>query len=185
MGHLGMSALQSSGKRQPDAQYLAGMKNFENAVRYFQKQQYDKAREGFAKLLEASSPEVADRARAYLRLCEKKLGQRAGTPKTAQEFYDLGVAHLNSRNLDAALEALNKADALDPNRDHIRYALAVGHALQGNIDAAFEHLKAAIDLQPKIRFQARHDEDLVSLTADPRFRRLLSSTGATLSRKTA
>jgi tetratricopeptide (TPR) repeat protein len=85
------------------------------------------------------------------------------------------VAELNARNLDLALEHLNKADKLAPNREDIRYALAAAHALQGNTDAALEHLKAAVALRPGNRFQARYDGDFRSLAADPRFRSLVYS----------
>ncbi len=173
-GHSRRLVQDSIKKQAGDAQHLAAVKNFEAGARYFQKQNYEKAKEIFEKLAAASAPpEVADRARLHLRLCQQRLGRSVPALKTAGDYYVLGVAELNARNLDVALEHLNKADKLEPNREHIRYALAAAHALQRNSDVALEHLKAAIALRPEDRFQARRDEDFESLAADPRFKSLV------------
>ncbi|HUU13995.1 MAG TPA: tetratricopeptide repeat protein [Terriglobia bacterium] len=168
-----MSHSNSHEKRSSDAAYQAAVKNFEAAIRYLQKQNYEKAKESFEKVLEGHASEISDRARVYLRVCEQKLEHQELTPKTAQEFYLLAVAQLNARQLESAFENLQKANQMQPNRGHIRYALAAVHALQGNTDAALEHLKAAIELEPRNRIQARRDEDLQSLAQDSRFKRLV------------
>jgi len=162
-------------KQRSEAQFQAQVKNFDAAIRYFQKQSYEKAEEIFRKLVEGPSPEVADRARVYLRLCNQKLDPGQVAPKTAEEHYTLGVTSLNSRILDSAIDHLNAADKLRPHQEHIQYALAAAQALPGNTDAALSHLKASISLRSENRFQARHDEDLKSLFSDPRFQQLLRS----------
>ena len=154
------------------------MKNFEAAVSAFQKQNFEKAKDLFTKLAASPSSEVAIRAETYLRMCERKLHPAQPVAKTAAEFYDLGIAQLNARQLDAAIESLKKASALGPNQEHIRYALAAAHAQQGNVEAALEHLKAAIELRPANRYLASRDEDFQPLAADLRFGRLLQSGGA-------
>ena len=123
----------------------------------------------------SASREIAERARVHVRLCEQKLSKPAPAPKTPAEYYNLGVAALNARNLDLAVQLLGKADKAAANRDEIHYALAAAHALAGDTEAAFEHLKAAITLRPENRFLARHDEDLEPLRDDPRFRSLMQS----------
>jgi tetratricopeptide (TPR) repeat protein len=170
-----MSHHNSSAKKRADAGYVAAVKNYENAARYLQKQNYEKAKELLEKVIEGPASEIADRARVYLRVCEQKLERHEVAPRTAQEFYLLGVAQLNARELESALQSFQAADKLEPNRGHIRYALAAVHALQGNTDVALEHLKAAIELEPRNRIQARRDGDLQSLSEDSRFRRLLFS----------
>ena len=162
-------------KRQPDPQYLAAIKNFETAARYFRRENFGKAKEIFEKLVESPTLEVAARARVHLRLCGQKLDRSALGAKTADDHYNLGVSKLNSRRLEEAVGHLAKANKLAPNREHVRYALAAAHALQGKNEAALEHLKAAITLRPENRFHARHDEDFGSLAADPRFKRLVIS----------
>ncbi len=165
-------------KRRIDAQYQSAVRNFETAVRALQKQNYDRAAEIFEKLVNSEAREVAERARVHLRLCQHRTGRAAPAPKSAEEYYTLGVACLNTGNLELAVEHLSKANKLKPNQDHIRYALAAAHARQGNTDAAIEHLGAAVTLRPENRIQARHDEDFQGLVSDSRFRRLLYSAGS-------
>jgi len=173
---LGDIATQNLFERQDsDAQYLAAVKSFESAVRFFHKQNYERAREILAKLVDGRAPEVAERARIYLRMCEQKLARPRAALRSAHDYYDLGVAQLNARDLDAAIENLGRADKMEPNQDHVRYALAAAHALQGNSEAALEHLKAAIELRAANRSHARYDEDLHSLAGDPRFKRLVGA----------
>jgi tetratricopeptide (TPR) repeat protein len=160
-----------------DAQYQVAVKNFEAAVRAFQKQKFQKAMRLFENLADSEFAEVMQRARVYMRLCQQKVGRTGPAPRTAEEYYTLGVAALNARELERAIEHLDKAEKLRPNKDHIQYALAAAHSLRGNVNSALEHLKAAIKLRPEDRFQARRDEDFQGLASDSRFRHLVYAGG--------
>jgi tetratricopeptide (TPR) repeat protein len=172
-----MSPLNSEIQR-VDLPYQAAVRNFETAVRAFQKQNFRKAAEIFEKLVESEVRDVAERARVHLRLCQERTRRPATTPRSADEFYAQGVASLNRRNLELAVEQLGKADKLKPNQDYIRYALAAAQALLGNLDAAIEQLEAAVTLRPENRIHMRRDEDFRGLASDPRFQRLLYPAGA-------
>ncbi|MGH9328265.1 MAG: TPR end-of-group domain-containing protein [Terriglobia bacterium] len=165
-------------KNESESQYAAAVKNFEAAVKSLQKQNYEKAREILAKLSSAGPPDIADRARVYLRLCEHKLQRDSKGLKTGEEFYVAGVAELNARKAERAIEYLTRACKLLPGHEEVEYTLAAAYALQGSIAAALEHLKTAIDLRPQNRFQARQDEDFQSLSSDPRFLALLNVEGS-------
>lgn len=160
-------------KLQPNVRFLAAIKNFEQGSRALQKQNYGKARDIFEKLALGEVKEVAERARVRLQLCQQKLSRSAPEPKSAEDYYTLGVAALNTRRLDEAVEHLGKAHKLRSNQEHVRYALAAAQALRGNAEAALEHLRAAIALRPANRIQARHDEDFQALVSDSRFRALV------------
>ncbi len=162
---------------QVNPQYQAAVKNFETGVRAFQRQDYDKAAEIFTKLAESEARDVAERAQMHLRLCRQKTGRRAPLPKSADDYYALGVACFNARNYQQAVEHLSKADKLKPRQEHVQYALAVSHAMGGNFDAAFAHLESSFALRPENRIHARRDEDLHGLAADPRFQRLIHPEG--------
>lgn len=155
------------------AEYVATMRNFEASVQSFQKANYARAREGFRKLVTSPLREVADRARIHLRLCEQRMSQKSGAPRTAEEQYLCGIAALNRRDLEAAAEHLGKADKLVPRREHVLYALAATHSLRGDRELAMKFLTTAIKLRPANRMQARHDEDFRSLANEPGFRPLL------------
>ena len=157
--------------------YQAAVKNFEAGVRAFQRQDYDKAADIFAKLAHSEARDVAERAQMHLRLCRQRTGRPAPLPKSADDYYTLGVACFNAREYELAIEHLSKADKMKPRQDHIQYALAVSHALGGNPDAALAHLEASFALRPENRIHARRDEDFQGLAADPRFQRLISPAG--------
>jgi tetratricopeptide (TPR) repeat protein len=159
------------------AQLASAVKEFETAVVHFQKQNYERAREIFERLHARGPVEVASRAGSYLKMCEQKLGGATIAMRSARDHYDLGIAQLNARQLDAAVESLARADKLAPRQEHIRYALAAACALQGNADAALDHLAAAIELRPANRSQAAQDEDFRSLAGDARFQNLIRSGG--------
>jgi tetratricopeptide (TPR) repeat protein len=160
-----------------DIQYQIAIKNFETGVRAFQKQNYNKAAEIFEKLVAGDARDVAERAHVHLRLCRQRIGRAVPLPKSADDYYALGVACLNAREFGLAVENLTKADKMKPHQDHIHYALAVSHSLGGKIDEAIAHLEAAFALRPDNRIHARRDEDLQALAADPRFQRLLHPAG--------
>lgn len=157
-----------------DPQFQGALKSFSAAARYFQKQEYKKAEELFEKVASSAARELAERARVHLVLCSQKLGRPAPTAKTAADHYDIGIAELNARHLELAIDHLSRADKSAPGREHIQYALAAAHAQQGNTDVALGHLKTAIALRPGNRFQVRYDDDFQPLTSDPRFKRLVS-----------
>jgi tetratricopeptide (TPR) repeat protein len=151
------------------------VKDFEAGLMMFQRQNFEKARQVFEKLAAEAPLEVGSRAKTYLKMCEQKLGTGGPTGRGSRDYYDLGVAQLNARALDAALENLTKADKAAPQQEHVRYALAAVYALRGSADAALAHLVAAIQLRPANRYLAAHDEDFQSLSGDSRFRQLVRS----------
>ncbi|MGH9431996.1 MAG: TPR end-of-group domain-containing protein [Terriglobia bacterium] len=160
-------------RQDTEAQYHQALKNYDNAIRLFQKESYDKAREVFEKLVTQGPAEIADRARIHLRICDYKMNRPNSTLKNADDYYLTGLTELNARNLDAALEHLTKALKMDSGRGEIRYALAAVHALQGNADVALEHLRAAIEIRSELRFPARQDGDFDSLASDSRYTSLV------------
>jgi tetratricopeptide (TPR) repeat protein len=170
--HRGRVA-KSPPRPQIDPQYQAAVKNFETAVRAFQKQDFGKAAAIFTRLAESEARDVAERAQMHLRLCRQKTGRQTPLPKSADDYYTLGVACFNARQYQRAVEHLSKADKLKPRQEHVQYALAVSHAQGGNIDAAFAHLESSFALRPENRIHARRDEDLQGLAGDPRFQRLI------------
>jgi len=160
-----------------DERHVAAVRNFELGLQQEQRQNYRKAREIFEKLVATAPADVADRARVHLKACAERLGTVGPAPKTAGDYHVLGVAELNAGNIEQALQHLNKAQKLEPEREEIRYALAAAYSLRGDRDAALEHLKASIILRPQNRFQARHDPDFQPIAADDRFQALLSADG--------
>jgi len=165
-------------KQRIDAHYQALITDFEGGVRLFQKQNYSKARGIFEKLVSAAPLEISCRARTYLRMCEQKLRPTEPQARGPRQHYDLGIAYLNARQLDAALDCLTKAQKSGMDQDPVLYAMAAVYALRGNTGAALEHLSAAVQRRPGNRFLAANDEDFASLARHPEFRRLIRTKSA-------
>ena len=160
-------------KRNGDRSYEMAVRNFEVATRYFQKRNYQRAREIFTRLAESGPLGIADRAKVRLRLCNQRIAPSPPRLKTAEDYYVAGVSELNARRLDRAVGCLVRSVKLNPEREETQYALATAYALQGKAETALEHLKVSIRLRPQNLFQARTDEDLRCLASDCRFNRFL------------
>ena len=173
---LDRTARKSTVMNNGDGRLLVAVRQFETAVRYFQKASYGKAKEILKRLADTAPPEVADRARVHLRLCERR-SATAAAPKTAADNYLFGVAELNAGRPELAAAYLEKARHQEPGREDVCYALAASYALQGKAEGALEVLKVAVDLRPQNRFQARQDPDFGSLADNLRFRELVDPAG--------
>jgi tetratricopeptide (TPR) repeat protein len=173
--HYSSINLQSATAKQAGILYRSAVENLDAALRHMQKQSYAKAAEILQKLVNGPVQEVANRARIHLHHCENRLSPSVFAPKSAEDYYNLGVFELNARALDLAVEHLGKAAKMKPNQEHIRYALASAYALQGDVDSALEHLSKAIALRPANRFQVRLDRDFASLADSSRFRQLVNA----------
>jgi tetratricopeptide (TPR) repeat protein len=157
----------------PDPRVQAAMKAFAEAMRYFHRQDFAGAKGRFEKAAMSGVTDITARSRVRIKLCEQRLSKPQRAPKSPEEYYNLGVAELNARDLDSAVEHLAKAAKVAPKHDAVLYALAAAHSLLGNTDTALEHLRSAIALRQENRFLAQHDEDFETLRSDARFRPLL------------
>lgn len=148
---------------------------FEQAIKIFNRHDFEKAREAFESVIERfpEEPEVLARARAYLTICEQRLGQSPATPRTAEALYDRGVIELNRGQIGQAVLLFERALRLEPDADHIVYALASAYAKGGNIERALETLKQCIRKNETYRIHARRDPDFRSLYTCEEFQKLV------------
>lgn len=146
---------------------------FEAAMRLFHARSLSEARDLFRSAAEGPERDVAQRARLHIAMCDRRLEQHAVTLRTAEDYYNYGVALINSRDIPAARQHLVQALELAPESDHIHYALAVALALGGDIAGAHESMKRAIELEPRNRLIARQDADLSQVAGHPPFDALL------------
>src|SRR5712691_5227453 len=92
---LKAKAMSSSvaGRKQPreivDPRVQQQLKQYEEAVRYFQQQKYHKAKQTLEKVLGGPSKEFADRAQMHLRICEQRISRpptpNPRTPERSEE----------------------------------------------------------------------------------------------------
>jgi len=148
---------------------------FEEAVRLFHAQKFDRAEALFQRALEGPNRTLAHHAQVHAQICAKRLHPPAVSLKTADDHYNYAVTLINARKLQEAAAHLETALHLAPQGDHIHYAMAAAQALQGNPQGAYERLKTAIDLQPRNRILARGDADFAGILEYPPLASLLQS----------
>lgn len=168
--HRNVSLLQDSA----DPAILSQLNAYEEALRNFQQQKFQRAKIGFEKVVEGPNKELLDRARVHLRICDQRISP-ASEPslKSAEDHYNQGIAMMNLGRWDDAREHLDRARKAAPKADHIVYAMAALDCLTGEAESSMQNLKFAIQLRPENRFRARNDEDFAFLQEDPRFTELL------------
>jgi tetratricopeptide (TPR) repeat protein len=146
---------------------------FEAAMKHFHARQFQEAKALFEQASGGPERDVAQRARLHIAMCERRIGQPAVQLRTAEEYYNYGVALLNARKTPEARTHLEKALEIAPGSDHIHYALALAQALSGDLTNAHDNLRRAIELEPRNRVIARQDADFASILSQPPFQALI------------
>lgn len=157
--------------------YYEAIAMYERGVQALQRHNYPVAAEHFRTVLERhpEERELVERARLYLRVCERETSRQPPTPTSPEERVYAATVSLNSGDHDAALEHLNRALHDDPDSDHAHYIMAVALSMRGRVENALEHLRQAIALNPDNRALARQDPDLDGLRQHGEFRAALET----------
>jgi tetratricopeptide (TPR) repeat protein len=157
----------------PSSQNKQVLQDYQNALQFMQQGKFEKARVLFDKLSRESSPEILERSRVYLTVCERNARDASLTFKTSEEQYDYAVSLLNSGSYEEARDQFESILTAVPNADFAHYGMALLSSMTGQAEDALEHLTRAISLNPSNRIQARSDPDFIDMADDPRFTELL------------
>jgi tetratricopeptide (TPR) repeat protein len=114
--------------------------------------------------------ELLERARLYLKVCERELEPKEPAPKTPDEWVYAGTVALNAGDESTALRHVQRAIAEDARHDHAHYMMAVIATRRGDPVGALSHLRQAVSLNPETRALARQDPELESLRDDAAFK---------------
>ena len=95
-------------------------------------------------------------------------------PENIHVWLTLGWCLKRSGRLQAAIEALHEALAVDPRQAILHYNLACYWSLAGHAELALEHLTIAFDLGPEYRDLAVDEPDFDAIREHPSFRELTS-----------
>ena len=151
---------------------------YERGVQALQRHDFLGAAGFFRTVLERypEERELLERARLYLRVCERETQRRQPAPKNPAERVYAATVALNSGDHHGALDHLNRALTEDPDSDHAHYIMAVALGMRQRSEEALQHLRQAIALNPENRNLARQDPDLESLRHHPAFKDVLDTT---------
>lgn len=150
---------------------------YERGVQALQRHDFKIAADFFRTVLERypEERELLERARLYLRVCERETARQPPPPKTPAERVYAATVALNSGDHAGALDHLKSALAADPESDHAHYIMAVALGMRGRVDEGLDHLRSAIALNPENRGLARQDPDLDRLRDHATFRTVLDT----------
>ena len=149
------------------------LQDYQNAVQLMQQGKFEKARALFEKLSREAPPEIIERSRVYLTVCERNCADSALTFKTADEQYDYAISLLNTGSYEEARDQFESILTSSPDADFAHYGMALLSSMTGQAEEALDHLSRAIQLNSANRIQARSDPDFVDMADDPRFTELL------------
>jgi tetratricopeptide (TPR) repeat protein len=158
----------------PPPSHFEAVALYERGFDALQRRAFESAASTFRDIL-ARYPEereIDERARLYLKVCERELAAAPSGPQTAEERLLSATVALNSGDYEGALTLLRRIQAEDTDNDHAEYMLAVIAAARGDETSSLDHLKRAIELNPENRALARQDGDFETLRASETFRLL-------------
>jgi Tfp pilus assembly protein PilF len=142
--------------------YHEAVAMYERGLQALQRRDFGAAAAGLRNVIERypDERELLERARLYLKVCERELEPKEPTPKTADEWVYAATVSLNAGDEAAAAQHLHRALAVDASHDHAHYMMAVASMRRNEPDAALHHLHQAVALNPENRGLARQDPDL-------------------------
>ena len=138
---------------------------YERGVQGLQRHDYAGAAELFRAVIERypEERELLERARLYLRVCERETARHTPPPETPAEQVYAATVSLNAGDHATALHHLQRALTADPENDHAHYIMSAALSMRGRREEAIEHLHRAIELNPENRSQALQDPDLENI----------------------
>jgi len=160
---------------------------YERGVQALQRHDYGGAAELFRAVIERypEERELLERARLYLRVCERETARQAPPPQTSDDHVYAATVALNSGDHTAAMSHLQRALTADADNDHAHYILAAALSMRGRREEALEHLRRSIALNPENRSQARQDPDLDNIRSHEGFRTAIDTPASSSRRKAA
>jgi Tfp pilus assembly protein PilF len=150
---------------------------YERGLQALQRRDFAASAEALRTVIERypDERELLERARLYLKVCERELEPKEPAPKTADEWVYAATVALNAGDEANALRHLQRALGEDSRHDHAHYMMAVASARRSDSASALDHLRQAVALNPENRSLARQDPDLEGLRDEPAFRAALET----------
>jgi Tfp pilus assembly protein PilF len=153
---------------------------YERGLQALQRRDFAASAEALRNVIERypDERELLERARLYLKVCERELEPKEPAPKTPDEWVYAGTVALNAGDETAAMRHIQRALTDDARHDHAHYMMAVLSARRSDASGAVDHLRQAVSLNPENRSIARQDPEFDSFRNDPAFKTIVESPAA-------
>lgn len=164
------------GKTRPNAAAVAqqlALQQYQSALLLMQEGKFEKARSLFNKIAQDGPPELLERSRVYISVCDRNAKPAGLTFVNSEEQYDYAISLLNTGYYEEAREQFEEIVARNSAADYAYYGLAILESMTGHAEGCLTNLTRAIELKPHNRIQARSDSDFQDMSDDPRFTELL------------
>jgi tetratricopeptide (TPR) repeat protein len=181
---LGLRAAESASNGKTPASFRemfkhseAARKEYERGAAALQKKKYEEAEKHFRTLLEGfgDERELADRARLYLAVCQRRTKAAARPPGDTEDVYYAALVEKNRKNFQEAIEQLKKSSRKNGD-GRVPYLLACCYAQLNEAENALEALEQAITEDEGSRALARRDPDFEPLRSSALFQKLTAAT---------
>lgn len=160
-------------KSAPGGAHQRILQDYQSALQFMQETRFEKARVLLEKIIPEAPPEILERARVYLAVCQRNSRASDLNFATPEEQYDYAVSLLNAGSYEDARDQFEAILSSHPRADFAHYGMALLSSMTGQAEEALDHLSSAIEINPANRIQARSDPDFVDMADDPRFTELL------------
>jgi tetratricopeptide (TPR) repeat protein len=155
----------------------AARKEYEKGTTALQKKKFEEAEKHFRALLDGfgDEKELADRARLYLAVCQRRTKAPARPAAEGEDVYYAALVEKNRKNFQAAIEQLKKPSRMNSD-GRVPYLMACCYAQLNEVDSALESLERAIAEDEGSRALARRDPDFEPLRESAGFQKLTAAT---------
>lgn len=153
---------------------------YERGLQALQRRDFGAAAEALRSVIERypDERELLERARLYLKVCERELEPREPAPKSVDELMNAATVALNAGDEATAMPHLSRVLAENPRHDYAHYMMAVAKARRGDAARAVDHLRHAVSLNPENRSLAKQDPEFDALREAPGYRAALDASPA-------
>lgn len=153
-------------------EYQKALSAFGQAVKEFQKGEFEKASGSFKEFIEKfpADREIVDRAKAYLSIAQKRPKKESVSLKGFEDHYRHGVTLINQKDYAGAVKVLERSLEYKENEGLVYYLMADAHSLMGQGDSALELLKKAVQKDKNFSVLAQNEPDFEPLWEDKKFK---------------
>jgi len=152
--------------------YQKALSSFSKAMKYFRKNDFDKAKQALENFIKDfnEEKELIDRAKIYLNIIEERSKGDSIPVKSFEDCYQLGIFRLNQGRYEEAIDLFKKANKKKADQGKVYYAIADTYCLMGDKDKCLSNLKKAVELDEFYGILARNEADFDVFKEDEEFK---------------